>query len=135
MRNILSQIFSIKNFGGINSKPCYCRTRGLELDYQKVENNSYLSSRLNKSGLNYFISKHKRRTFNARFITSRMSQPPTAHGALTSNKFIQSTPDNQSGRYPFLDIGIVRCDWLRSKPKQSKFGREMLEMSRSETNF
>ena len=23
---------------------------------------------------------------------------------------------NQSGRYPFLDIGIVRCDWLRSPP-------------------
>ena len=41
----------------------------------------------------------------------------------------------ESGRYPFLDIGIVRCDWLRSKPKQSKFGRELLEMSRSETNF
>ena len=40
-----------------------------------------------------------------------------------------------SGTYPFLDIGIVRCDWLRSKPKQSKFGRELLEMSRSETNF
>ena len=31
--------------------------------------------------------------------------------------------------------GIVRCDWLRSKPKQSKFGRELLEMSKSETNF
>ena len=41
----------------------------------------------------------------------------------------------QSGGYPFLDIGIVRCDWLRSKPKQSKFGRKLLEMSRSETNF
>ncbi|CAH3025887.1 unnamed protein product [Porites evermanni] len=33
-------------------------------------------------------------------------------------------------KYPFLDIGIVRCDWLRSKPKQSKFGRELLEMSK-----
>ena len=30
-----------------------------------------------------------------------------------------------SGTYPFLDIGIVRCDWLRSKPKQIKFGREL----------
>ena len=42
----------------------------------------------------------------------------------------------QSGTYPFLDIGIVRCDWLRSKPKQSKFDQELLEMSHgSETNF
>ena len=41
----------------------------------------------------------------------------------------------QSGRYPFLDIGIVRCDWLRSKPKQSKFGRDVLEMSRVKQIF
>ena len=37
----------------------------------------------------------------------------------------------QSGTYPFLDIGIVRCDWLRSKPKQSKFDQELLEMSQT----
>ena len=36
----------------------------------------------------------------------------------------------QSGRYPFLDTGILRCDWLKSKPKQSKFGRELLEMKK-----
>ena len=33
--------------------------------------------------------------------------------------------------YPFLDIGFVRYDWLRSKPKQGKFGREILDTSRS----
>ena len=39
--------------------------------------------------------------------------------------------------YPFLPVrDIVRCDWLRSKPKQSKFDQELLEMSHgSETNF
>ena len=63
--------------------------------------------------------------------------------------------EERCGICPFLDMGIVR--WLRSslctdvplpqkkivctqarlrsKPKQSKFGRELLEMSRSETNF
>ena len=42
---------------------------------------------------------------------------------------------DKSGRFPFLDIGIVRCDWLRSKPKQSKFGQELLEMRRSESGY
>ena len=30
----------------------------------------------------------------------------------------------QSGQYPFLDIGVVPCYWLRSKPKRKKLGRE-----------
>ena len=63
--------------------------------------------------------------------------------------------EERCGICPFLDMGILRwmrsslctdvplpqekivCTQarLRSKPKQSKFGRELLEMSRSETNF
>ena len=43
---------------------------------------------------------------------------------------VKSHSTCQSGRYPFLEIDIVRYDWLGSKPNQSKFGRELLEMSR-----
>ena len=29
----------------------------------------------------------------------------------------------QSGRYPFLDIGVVPCYWLRSKPRQKNLAK------------
>ena len=55
---------------------------------------------------------------------------------LAGCKVYEGHVQNQSRRYLFLDIGIVR--WViqaEIKPTQSKFDRELLQMSRSETHF
>ena len=96
--------------------------------HRKVENNCHLSSRLKKSGQNYLSPNTRDERFNAGSITSRMLQPLTSQEAPDDMQLvdIQSTPDNQSGRYTFnfwiqISYVVMVCDWLRSKPKQSKF--------------
>ena len=44
-----------------------------------------------------------------------------------TRKRVKILADNRKSHHPIetLDIGIVRSDWLRSKPKQIKFGREL----------
>ena len=80
---------------------------GMKLDrnnyHRKVENNCHLSSRLKKSGQNYLSPNTRDELFNAGSITSRMLQPLISQEAPDDMQLvdIQSTPDNQSGRYTF----------------------------------